>query len=422
MRFDNDAEQIVIGAVIADKRILADLTVRPEDFYRPEHEQLWRVILDEDRAGRPITLVALGQRLVGDKAIRGIDAAYLHECASKAVVPEQALYNAKIMQGLARLRKVGTLGARLQQMAESTAFDRIDEIAEDIRHDVDAALSSSSPTSVITFADALQEAIAEWESPSTQATQTGWIDLDDIMNGGWRPGQLTVVGARPAVGKSLIASCAAVHAAAEGAGFFSLEMRQTEVVGRMAAATMGIDVGRINSDKMNDFDWQKISRLVGESADWPLYIHQKPRISTATIRSQMRTWARLHPLKLVIVDYLQLLDVNESNGRERAISKAAEDLKILAGEFDVHILALAQVNRNSATGMDRRPTMSQLRESGGIEAHADNVILLHRDDDEMPGEIELIFEKNRHGRTGKTNLSWQPHVAAVRDMYREATA
>jgi replicative DNA helicase len=141
----------------------------------------------------------------------------------------------------------------------------------------------------------------------------------------------------------------------------------------------------------------------------------------AQIRAQVRTWKRRGPVPLIIIDYLQLVapaDTREQ--RERQVARIAEDMKHLAKEFDTHVLALAQVNRGSTQRADTRPTMADLRESGGIEAHADNIILLHRDDEEMEGEIEFIIEKNRHGETGKIRLAWRPHFGSVNSMASEA--
>ena len=230
------------------------------------------------------------------------------------------------------------------------------------------------------------------------------------------------MGARPAVGKSLVAGCAAVAASAYGVGFFSLEMKEHEVVGRMAAASEGIDLHKINSHTLGEPEWAKISRLTAKASQWPVYIEEASRITMAQIRATVRTWSRRGPLPLVIIDYLQLCaPADPRDMRERQVSRIAEDCKHLAKEFDTHVLALAQVNRGSTQRADPRPTMADLRESGGIEAHADNIILLHRDDQEMEGEIELIIEKNRHGETGKIRLAWRPHFASVNSMAHGAS-
>jgi len=419
VRQDLEAERAVIGAVMMDQRILDDVTIEAEDFFTPIHEQLWFMIVNEARAGRPVTPIALVQKLVTDP-IPGMELTYLHECVDAAPVGSAAPHYAAIITGLARLRRLGGVGHRLQQMAVTAGWDQTEAVLDEARVILDESANAASGVKVRTYAAALEDAINLWSSPRGKSYPTGWHELDQKFNGGWHPGQLTILGARPAVGKSLVAGCAAVAASGYGAGFFSLEMKEHEVVGRMAAAAEGIDLHRINSHTLTDNDWSKLARHTAKAAEWPVYIEEASRITMAQIRATVRTWARRGPVPLIIIDYLQLCSpADQRDTRERQVSRIAEDCKHLAKEFDTHVLALAQVNRGSTQRADPRPNMADLRESGGIEAHADNIILLHRDDNEMEGEIEMIIEKNRHGETGKIRLAWRPHFASVNSMAHE---
>jgi len=416
-RQDIDAERAVIGAVMVDHRNLENIHLKPEDFFLPIHDQLWHMILTEARSGKPFTALALSQKLISDP-ILGMDASYLHQCMDAAPYGMTEHY-AGIVAGVARLRRLADVGIRLQQSAATAAWDTTEAVLDQARATLDATANEASGLRVRTFADALEAAIDRWSSPKGKSYPTGWSELDRKFNGGWHPGQLTIMGARPAVGKSLVAGCAAVAATSYGVGFFSLEMKEYEVVGRMTAASEGIDLHHLNSCDLTEADWTKVARLRSKSAEWPVYVEELSRTSMAQIRAQVRTWKRRGPLPLVIIDYLQLVapaDTREQ--RERQVARIAEDCKHLAKEFDTHVLALAQVNRGSTQRSDPRPTMADLRESGGIEAHADNIILLHRSD-EMEGEIEFIIEKNRHGETGKINLAWRPHFASVNSMASE---
>lgn len=414
-RQDVDAERAVLGAVMVDHRNLENIHLKPEDFYLPIHDQLWHMIVTEARAGKPFTALALSQKLVAEP-IQGMTAAYLHECMDAAPYGMAAHY-AGIVAGVARLRRLADVGVKLQQAAASAAWDTTEAVLDDARTVLDATANSATGIRVRTYADALEDAINLWSAPKGMSYPTGWHELDQKFNGGWHPGQLTVMGARPAVGKSLVAGCAAVAASGYGAGFFSLEMKEHEVVGRMAAASEGIDLHRINSHALTEADWSKIARHTEKASEWPVYIEEASRITMAQIRATVRTWARRGPVPLIIIDYLQLCaPADQRDTRERQVSRIAEDCKHLAKEFNTHVLALAQVNRGSVQRADTRPNMADLRESGGIEAHADNIILLHRDDEEMEGEIEMIIEKNRHGETGKIRLAWRPHFASVNSM------
>lgn len=416
-RQDLDAERAVLGAVMVDHRNLENINLKPEDFYLPMHDQLWHMIMTEARAGKPFTALALSQKLISDP-IPGMEPTYLHECMNAAPYGMTEHY-AGIVAGVARLRRLADVGVRLQQAAATAAWDTTEAVLDQARATLDATANEASNLRVRTFADALETAIDRWSSPKGLSYPTGWSELDRKFNGGWHPGQLTIMGARPAVGKSLVAGCAAVAATSYGVGFFSLEMKEYEVIGRMAAASEGINLHNLNSCDLNEADWSKIARLRTKSAEWPVYVEELSRTSMAQIRAQVRTWKRRGPLPLVIIDYLQLVSPADTHEqRERQVARIAEDCKHLAKEFDTHVLALAQVNRGSTQRADPRPTMADLRESGGIEAHADNIILLHRSDD-MEGEIEFIIEKNRHGETGKINLAWRPHVASVNSMAAE---
>jgi len=413
-RQDIAAERAVIGAVMVDHRNLENIHLKPEDFFLPVHDQLWQMIITEARAGKPFTALALSQKLISNP-ILGMEPTYLHECMNAAPYGMTEHY-AGIVAGVARLRRLADVGMRLQQAAATAAWDSTEAVLDQARATLDATANEAVGLRVRTFADALETAIEHWSSPRGKSYPTGWSELDRKFNGGWHPGQLTIMGARPAVGKSLVAGCAAVAATSYGVGFFSLEMKEYEVVGRMTAASEGIDLHRLNSCDLTEPDWTKVARLRSKSSEWPVYIEELSRTTMAQIRAQVRTWKRRGPLPLVIIDYLQLVaPADTKEQRERQVARIAEDCKHLAKEFDTHVLALAQVNRGSTQRSDPRPTMADLRESGGIEAHADNIILLHRSDD-MEGEIEFIIEKNRHGETGKINLAWRPHFASVNSM------
>lgn len=417
-RYDDQAEKGVIGAAIMYPKI--ETTVEGKDFYAPINEQLWDMLAGERNSGHPVTIEGITQRLIA-QPIRGMSPAYLQECITAAPSRANVEHVSKIVSNLARIRRMAQVGANLMAQADTVEWDKADETLDEARKTLDGVLSEGdNGIELRTFHDALLTAIDEWESPKAKAYPTGWTGLDTLFNGGWRPGQVTTVGARPAVGKSVVASCAAVAAQKYGAMFFSLEMSEKEVAGRMSASAAGINLSTISSEKMNDLDWQRMSRLVDRSSGWRLYIEEKSRLTMAQIRAHVRTATRTGPIPLVIIDYAQLVTpADRSESRERQVSRILEDCKHLAKEFNTHVLALAQVNRGSTQREDKRPTMSDLRESGGIEAHSDNIILLHRDE-AMETEIEFIVAKNRHGKTGTLNMVWRPSFASINSMASEA--
>lgn len=416
VRWDVEAEKGLLGAAMMDPRAIDDIAVRVEDFYQPAHGQLWQMITEEARQGRAPTAVLMAQRLFSSP-VPGLTAPYLHECVAAAPVRSALQQTSAVVTGLARLRQMEQLGLTLVSQARTAAWDEAEAVLDKGRAVLDQTVAEATGVKIRTFSQALEAAVDEWERPAEKGKPTGWSDLDHKLNGGWRPGQLTVIGARPAVGKSVIAACAAVGAATYGVGFFSLEMSELEVVARIAAAAQGIELSHLNSSQLTDSDWARIGRLATRAQGWRIYIEDKSRITMAQIRATVRTWTRKGPVPLVIIDYSQLVTpADRGEQRERQVSRILEDCKHLAKEFNTHVLALAQVNRGSTQREDKRPTMADLRESGGIEAHADNIILLHRDDKQMEGEIELIVAKNRHGQTGTIRLAWRPAYASANSM------
>lgn len=420
-RHDADVERLVLGSAMLDHRVIDDCDVHPEDFYRPEHEALWSLIRAEHQARRPTDPVAILQRVVASE-IRGVDAAYLHGCVAAVPTAVSAPVYANMVRELARLRRMAEVGQRMIEQAATADWDAAPQVLEATRAQVDAiAATTDADRGVRTFWDALDDAMDGWDKLAP-GLASGWPDVDSILNGGWRPGHLTIMGARPTVGKSMVGGVTA-YATAElghGTGIFSLEMSEAEIVGRITAHAAGVDLSRIEKHQLHKDDWHRVAELHNRVFEWPLFVDDRHGMSMGQIRAKVRTWTRRHPLKLVIVDYVQLVTPADPRAnREAQVSAIARELKLLAREFDLHVLALAQVNRNPLTRADKRPTMGDLRESGGLEAHADNVILLHRDDEECPGELELLVEKNRHGRTGKVVLAWLPHVASARSLSNE---
>ena len=247
---------------------------------------------------------------------------------------------------------------------------------------------------------------------------TGWVDLDLIVNG-LRSGQLIVVGARPSVGKSVVGANVAAAACKTGIGvhFASLEMTKGEVMRRLFSAHATIDLSKLMNKQLLESDWTRLSEKVGDVRSWPLHVDDTPSQSLAQIRARAKRTARRMPLGLIVVDYLQLMSPRDRRApREQQVGEMSEGLKGLAKELGVPIMALAQLNRGPAERQDKRPQMSDLRESGRIEADADHVWLLHRQDlvdpNSTTGELEVIVAKNRNGMAGRTTtLGFQGHYS-----------
>lgn len=420
---DHDAERIVLGAMMGGPvRVVEEIldVVTVADFDDPRHEVLFSAITAAHAENAPRDPVAVVDRL-GSEIRRCGGTPYIAEVHAAPPTYENGPYFARIVADKAVLRRLQHASDRIRAMTEADGSD-LEEIVAAARAEVDAAANRRTTSEALAFGDLLIEAAERWEQPDTTVLPTGWHDLDDRLNGGLRPGHLCVLGARPAVGKSVAAAVLAAFAAGRGVGtlFVSLEMPHREVVDRVAANVAGIDLSRLQRSELTDVDWQRAARLQSQAASWPLWVDDRAGNTVQGIRGRARDVSRSkNGLGLVVVDYLQIVrHPDRRASREQAVSEITKGLRAIGREFEVPVVALAQVNRESTKGSDQRPTMSQLRESGAIEADADEVILLHRDDEESPGEIEFNLEKCRNGRTGRVTLAWAPHYSRIASFAR----
>lgn len=427
LRHDIDTERYILGAILLSAGRAFDrlAAITPGDFHHPQHEALWAVLARMHAKGDPIEIPPVAQRATAE-GIRGADAAHLFDLQAACTSWQNVEWYAKRLRDLARLRRVQQAGLEATQIASEASLESADEAVEAVRGRVDAAASESPFTSGDTdpsFGDLLLEAMERWESPAEATTPTGLYDLDHALNGGLRPGHLFVIGARPAVGKSVVASVVAHAAVRKGVGtlFASLEMSREELVDRLVADAASIDLTHLTKRSLDEDDWRKARKLLGQASDWPLTIDDRSHLNVTMIRAKARDVTRKPTgLGLVVVDYLQLVKpANDRVNRQEQVASVSRGLKLLARELQVPVVALSQVNRGPEGRAEKKPTMADLRESGAIEADADEIVLLHRDDKESPGEIEFIIEKNRHGRTGSLAMAWAPHYARVASYARD---
>jgi replicative DNA helicase len=420
-RHDLPAEMYILGAILeSGGRAFDEITsLSAEDFYRPVHESLFTLMRGMHAKGEPTEAMNVFQRIT-TSPIRGLEPIYLHDLQRSCTTWKNVEWYARTVRQLARLRRLRAAGDRLIQMAGETDIDKVDETIEAARSEVDIAGRDEAVGDLSSIGDLMLAAMDRWESQESGVLPTGLRELDHALSGGLRPGHLFIIGARPAVGKSVVASVVAHAMAKQGVGvlFSSLEMTRDEVMDRIAADVATVDLTHLTERKLTEDDWRKVSNAHRRLADWPLKVLDRAELTVSQIRAKARDVARSpQGLGIVVVDYLQLVTAADVRApRQEQVASVSRALKVMAKELGVPVVALAQVNRGSTQRTDKRPVMSDLRESGGIEADADEIILLHRDDKEMMGEIEFIIEKNRHGRTGSIKLAWSPHYSRVSNM------
>ena len=253
---------------------------------------------------------------------------------------------------------------------------------------------------------------------------TGFTDLDTLTNG-FHPGQMIIIAARPGVGKSTLALDVARNASVKHgltSVIFSLEMSKSEITMRLLSAEAGIKLSQMRSGRMQDQDWQKIVKRMSEISDAPLFIDDSPNMTMMEIRAKARRLKQRHDLKLIVLDYLQLMSSGKKvESRQQEVSEFSRQMKLLAKELEVPVIAISQLNRGPEQRTDKRPMLSDLRESGSLEQDADMVILVHRpdvweSDDPRAGEADLIVAKHRNGQTMTVAVAHQLHYSRFTDL------
>jgi replicative DNA helicase len=417
---DPIAEQRVIGAVIHSAgRVLDELQLTEDDFSDPNHARLWKAVNAYRQTGKPLTDDLFAGYLRQHNAMELLPA--LGECLSGVVVPQQAAHFADLVRLARKRRSIAAAGAAFQQLAATPGDFELDELFAQASAQFDRFIRPEETTGgLVTLADSVSHALDQrWGKPDTSYLPTGWRELDERLNGGLRPGHLVIVGARPSVGKSFVGTGLARYAASRGNPvlFHSLEMGAHELTDRVIAPLAPVTLSTLNAGAASPEELDRLGDRIArdEVFSWPLYIDDRSNITLAGISGRARDLKRKGQLSLIIVDYLQLITpADRKVPREQQVASFSRGLKLLAKELDVPIVALAQVNRGAND--KERPRMHHLRESGSIEADADEILLLHvSDEPDMYGQLEIIVEKNRHGSKGSLQLQFLPTAGLLAD-------
>ena len=429
---DVNAERSVIGSMLMSKDAIADVAeqVRGEDFYRPAHETIFDAVIDLYGRGEPADAITVADELTKRGDLQRIGGqAYLHELVQSVPTAANAGFYAQIVAERAVLRRLVDAGTKIVQMGRGAGEGNVEEIVNRAQAEVYKVADQRGSEDYVPLASTLEETFTEIEVAAGRTDEmigvpTGFIELDSLTHG-LHPGQMIVVAARPAVGKSTlgvdIARAAAIKHG-QPAAIFSLEMSRTEITMRILAAEASIQLQNLRKGTLSEDDWKKLARYMGTLSEAPLFIDDSPNMSLMEIRAKARRLSQQHGLKLVIIDYLQLMSSGKKvESRQQEVAEFSRALKLLAKELEVPVIAISQLNRGPEQRTDKRPQMSDLRESGSIEQDADVVILLHRDRDnpEREGEADVIVAKHRNGPTKDIVLAWQGHYSRFGNMAKD---
>ncbi len=423
------AEQSVLGGMLLSKDAISEVVeiLRERDFYRPAHELIYDAIIDLYSRGEPADPVTVSAELTkrGDLTRAG-GAPYLHTLISSVPTAANASYYAKIIRERAIMRRLVEAGTKIVQLGY-TVEGEVDDAVNAAQAEVHAVTERRSAEDYIQLSELLPAAFDEIEKISSgvmgEGVKSGFKDLDALTHG-FHPGNMIVLAARPAVGKSTlgldIARYASIHKG-DTSVIFSLEMSRSEITMRMLSAEARVPLNNIRAGSLTDEEWARMARRMGEISEAPMFIDDSPNLSLMEIRAKARRLKQRHNLKLIVIDYLQLMTSGKRvENRQQEVSEFSRQLKLLAKELNVPVIAISQLNRSPEQRSDKKPMLSDLRESGSIEQDADVVILLHRDDlydqQNRSGEADLIVAKHRNGPTRTITVSAQLHFARFTDM------
>jgi replicative DNA helicase len=428
---DLDAEQAVLGGMLLSKTAIGDVIeiLQPGDFYRPAHETLFRAITGmyaRGEAADPITVTAELIRLGEMSKVGG--APQVHALVQRVPTAANAEYYAEIVHERAVLRHLIEAGTRMVQMGYAAEGDiaeildaagaEFNAVAQDRQDDEGALLGDD-------YAEMVDELEALQRDGHAMGVPTGFVDIDSLTHG-LHPGQMVIVAGRPAMGKStlgvdFVRACAIKHQ--RPAAFFSLEMSRREVQHRICSAEERIALHHIRGGTMTDDDWKRFAAARDRLIAAPLTIDATPGRTLMQIKAKCRRIQQRSGLDLVVIDYLQLLQsgVRRPENRQVEVSEMSRNIKLMAKELGVPIVVLCQLNRGPEQRTDKKPVMSDLRESGSLEQDADVVILLHREDAydrESPraGEADLMVVKHRNGPPATITVAAQLHYSRFVDM------
>jgi replicative DNA helicase len=428
---DMAAEQSVLGAMMISKDAIADVAevLRGADFYRPSHETIHNAIIDLYGRGEPADMVTVANELQRKGELQRIGGApYLHTITSSVPIAANASYYAGIVREKAILRRLVDAGTRIVQFGYAGEGD-VDDLVDQAQAEVYQVTDKRNSEDYAPLSDIMDGVLDEIEAIGNReaglyGVPTGFADLDDLTNG-LHAGQMIIVAARPAVGKSTIAldlcRAASIHNNLTSV-FFSLEMTKSEITMRLLSAEAKVPLNHIRNGQLSEDDWTKLARKMGEVSSAPVFIDDSPNMTMMEIRAKARRLKQRHDLRLVVIDYMQLMTSGKKvESRQLEVSEFSRQIKLLAKELEVPIIALSQLNRGPEQRSDKRPMLSDLRESGSLEQDADMVILLHREDlyereSTRPGEADLIVAKHRNGPTRDITVAFQGHYSRFVDM------
>ena len=442
---DLEAEMATLGGMLLSKEAITDVieVLRGSEFYKPAHESIYDAVVEVYNRSEPADPLIVADELAKRGELERVGGApYLASLMATVPTAANAAYYARIVREKALMRGLVQAGTRITQLGYSTDAGDIAELVTLAEAEVySVAHSEGEKEDYVPVGELLNEANLQIEAGQARehgqmtGVPTGFVELDELT-GGLHPGQMIIVAARPAMGKSTLAvdfcRSASMHARRADGSFipscyFSLEMGRMELMMRILAAESGVDMNKLRGGRqMSERDWEDVARAYNPVSEAPLYIDDSPNLTMPEIRSKALRLKQQGDLGLMVIDYLQLMTSGKRvESRQQEVSEFSRSLKLLAKELEVPVVAVAQLNRGPEQRTGNKPQMSDLRESGSLEQDADIIMLLHRPEyyqpEERAGEADIIVAKHRNGQTRTIPVAFQGHLSRFANMARDVS-
>ena len=427
-----EAEEAVLGAILVNPMSLGRIVefLTPESFYKPSHRVIYQAMLDLFKKNEPIDIVTVSEFLRNDEKLESVGGrAYINDLALNVVTTANVEFYAKIVQEKEIKRALINAGSEI--VAMSYENEETDIVLDNAQKLIFNIASQKEVGDMVPIQDLIVSSYEQIEARYNNKDElvgvtTGFYDLDTLTSG-LQKSDLIILAARPSMGKTAFALNLAQNVALKakkGVAIFSLEMPKIQIAKRMLCAEAEVDTQRSNTGHMQLKDFQKLTDAMERLADTRIYIDDTAGVTATDIKAKCR---RLmldeKDLGLIVIDYLQLMECGgNSNDRNQQISAISRSLKGLARELNVPIIALSQLSRGVEARNDKRPMLSDLRDSGAIEQDADIVMFIYRDeyynkdDVENKGKAELIIAKHRNGPVGTVNLLFQSNITKFKNQ------
>ena len=434
-----DVEQSVLGAMLIEREAIPQVIeiLPPDAFYERRHERVYQAIRALFDRSNPVDLITLTEELKRRGELDDVGGSYyLTELTTAVASAANVEHHARIIAEKSLLRKmIESLTSLVGQAYEpgADAFDLLDEAEEEIFGISDSQLRSSSSS----ISDVVKNTVEKLQDIHGQeggitGVPSGFRRLDDLTSG-WQDSDLIIIAARPSMGKTAFCLASAMNAALHpsretGVAIFSLEMGAEQLAQRLLTSEARVDAQKARTGRMDDEDWRRLARAAGTLSGAPIFIDDTPGLSILELRAKCRRLKAEHDIGLVVVDYLQLMHgTSQANNREQEIAQISRSLKALAKELSLPVIALSQLNRGVENrGGDKRPQLSDLRESGSIEQDADVVAFIYRaerygitvdaEGNSTEGIAEIIIGKQRNGPVGTVELAFVKQYARFENL------